>query len=67
MKGIGVAGWIWSSFFPQGFTDISDLILEGIVTVLAAVVALFAMYDFPEMASFLTEEERDFIVHRLKI
>lgn len=41
-------------------------ILEGILTVLVAVLAYFTLYDFPETASFLTEEERAFVVYRLK-
>jgi hypothetical protein len=41
-------------------------ILEGIATVLVAVLAYFCLYDFPETASFLTEEERAFVVYRLK-
>lgn len=41
-------------------------ILEGILTVIVAVLAFFTLHDFPETASFLTEEERAFVVHRLK-
>jgi hypothetical protein len=47
-------------------TDVVVFILEGIATVLVAVFAFFAIYDFPETASFLTEEERKFVVHRLR-
>ncbi|KAH6607284.1 MFS permease [Trichoderma cornu-damae] len=55
MDGVGgLAGWRWI------------FILEGIATVLVAVVALFLLYDFPQTANFLTEEERAFVVHRLK-
>ena len=35
-------------------------------TVLVAVSAFFILYDFPATAGFLTEEERAFVVHRLK-
>ena len=42
------------------------VILEGILTVIVAVVAYFTLFDFPETASFLTEEERAFVVYRLK-
>jgi hypothetical protein len=41
-------------------------ILEGIATVCVAIIAFFVIHDFPETASFLTEEERAFVVHRLK-
>ena len=55
MDGIGgLEGWRWI------------FILEGIATVVVAVIAFFLLYDFPETASFLTEEERAFIVFRLK-
>lgn len=55
MDGIGgLEGWRWI------------FILEGIVTVVVAISAFFLLYDFPETAGFLTQEERDFVVHRLK-
>lgn len=55
MDGIaGLEGWRWI------------FILEGIVTVVVAFAAFYLLYDFPETASFLTEEERAFVVHRLK-
>jgi MFS family permease len=55
MNGVaGVAGWRWI------------FILEGIATVVVAVGSFFLLHDFPETASFLTEEERAFVVHRLK-
>ncbi|CEJ90732.1 Putative Major facilitator superfamily transporter [[Torrubiella] hemipterigena] len=55
MDGIGgLEGWRWI------------FILEGIVTVVVAVISFFLLYDFPETASFLTEEERAFVVYRLK-
>jgi MFS family permease len=55
MDGVGgLAGWRWI------------FILEGILTVLVAIAAYFTLFDFPETASFLTEEERAFVVYRLK-
>jgi MFS family permease len=55
MDGVGgLAGWRWI------------FILEGIVTVLVASMAFFLLHDFPETATFLTEEERAFVVYRLK-
>jgi len=55
MDGIGgLEGWRWI------------FILEGIATVLVAVLAFFILHDFPETATFLTEEERAFVVYRLK-
>ncbi|KAK9802306.1 putative Major facilitator superfamily domain-containing protein [Seiridium cardinale] len=41
-------------------------ILEGIATVIIAAVAFLVLHDFPETATFLTEEERAFVVFRLK-
>jgi MFS family permease len=55
MDGVGnLAGWRWI------------FILEGILTVIVAIIAYFTLFDFPETASFLTEEERAFVVYRLK-
>lgn len=55
MDGIaGLQGWRWI------------FILEGILTVVVAIFAYFLIYDFPETAPFLTEREREFVIHRLK-
>ncbi|KAJ4397346.1 hypothetical protein N0V93_001571 [Gnomoniopsis smithogilvyi] len=55
MDGVGnLAGWRWI------------FILEGIVTVLVAFASFWLLHDFPETAKFLTEEERAFVVYRLK-
>ena len=52
--------------FFMDVTDITVFILKGIATVLVAVIAFFMIYDFPETTSFLTEEQREFVAHRLK-
>jgi len=55
MNGVGgYAGWRWI------------FILEGLLTVAVAFAAYFVMYDFPDTAKFLTEEEKAWAVHRLK-
>ena len=53
-------------FPPAQRSLLAVFILEGIATVLVAVIAFFVLYDFPETAAFLSEEERAFVVHRLK-
>ncbi|OGM50859.1 putative MFS nicotinic acid transporter Tna1 [Aspergillus bombycis] len=55
MDGVGgYAGWRWI------------FILEGLLTVIVAFIAPFAIHDFPETAKFLTEEERNFVIHMLR-
>ncbi|KAL0465943.1 major facilitator superfamily domain-containing protein [Neurospora intermedia] len=55
MKGVGgYNGWRWL------------FILEGILTFIIAVIAFFAMYDYPQTAKFLKPEEREEIAARLK-
>ncbi|EAW17245.1 allantoate permease family MFS transporter [Aspergillus fischeri NRRL 181] len=55
MDGVGgYAGWRWI------------FILEGLLTVAVAFVAPFAIHDFPETATFLTEEERRWVIHKLR-
>ncbi|KAK4668343.1 uncharacterized protein QC763_000870 [Podospora pseudopauciseta] len=55
MRGVGgLSGWQWI------------FILEGILTVIIAIVAYFVMQDYPSTAKFLTEEERAEVSARLK-
>jgi hypothetical protein len=50
----GVAGWRWI------------FIIEGIATVVIALGSFFLIYDDPNTASFLTPEERQWAVTRLR-
>ncbi|KAJ5388832.1 hypothetical protein N7509_011373 [Penicillium cosmopolitanum] len=55
MKGVGgYNGWRWI------------FILEGLLTVVVSITAYFWVYNYPDTAEFLTEEEREFIQFRLK-
>ncbi|EKG15101.1 Major facilitator superfamily [Macrophomina phaseolina MS6] len=55
MNGVaGLEGWRWI------------FIIEGLCTVLIAFVSYFFLWDYPETASFLSDEERQFVVHRVK-
>lgn len=56
MDGVGgYAGWRWI------------FILEGLLTVVIALFAPLAIHDSPETATFLTETERRFVIHALRI
>lgn len=54
MDGVGgLAGWKWV------------FIIEGLLTVLGGVIAYFVIWNTPNDASWLTEEEKRFIIARL--
>ncbi|GMK56081.1 hypothetical protein CspeluHIS016_0211370 [Cutaneotrichosporon spelunceum] len=54
MDGVaGLHGWQWI------------FILEGILTVIAAIASFFIMYDYPGTAKFLSEPERAVVINRL--
>ncbi|KAH7883131.1 MFS general substrate transporter [Phlebopus sp. FC_14] len=55
MGGIaGLEGWSWI------------FMLEGLATIVVAVIAFLVLVDFPDTAKFLTPEERAFIVWKKK-
>lgn len=51
---MGIAGWKWM------------FILEGLPAVLVGIVAYFYLTDSPDKATFLKQEERDWLVAELK-
>jgi hypothetical protein len=54
MDGVaGYSGWRWI------------FILEGLATIVIAVIAKFVVVDWPETARFLTEDERALLLSRL--
>ena len=40
--------------------------IQGILTVLVGIAGFWLVYDFPDTASFLTEEERVLVIARLQ-
>ncbi|KAK4184165.1 major facilitator superfamily domain-containing protein [Podospora australis] len=55
MHGIsGKPGWAWI------------FILEGILTVVVGILSFWFVYDFPDEAKFLSEQDRQRVVRRLK-
>ena len=73
MAGIqGYGGWRWvkisgSSQSPSLLTDSQIFILEGIFTTVAAVCCKWSIVDWPETATFLSDEERTLLVARLAL
>ena len=56
MDGVqGLSNWRWI------------FILEGIATIVIGFVSYFCLADFPDQASWLTEEERRFVIARAGI
>lgn len=56
MDGIGgKRGWAWI------------FILEGLATVLVGLVSYWMVHDFPDEATFLTEQDRARVIRRLKV
>ena len=49
-----------SDLFVFGLTWVQ--ILEGIMTVAVGILAAFVLVDYPATATFLTPEEREYIV-----
>lgn len=55
MHGIAnLSGWAWI------------FILEGLLTIVAGVASFWMVYDFPDEASFLSEDDRRRVIRRLK-
>ncbi|QKX59618.1 uncharacterized protein TRUGW13939_06755 [Talaromyces rugulosus] len=55
MDGVGgYSGWRWI------------FILEGLATVLVGFISFFVIHDYPETASFLTKDEREWVISRLR-
>ncbi|KAH7310010.1 major facilitator superfamily domain-containing protein [Rhexocercosporidium sp. MPI-PUGE-AT-0058] len=56
MKGVGgYSGWRWI------------FIIEGLMTVVTALVGLFCIPDYPEKSTFLKAEEKEYLLEMLKI
>ncbi len=55
MGGIGgKEGWAWI------------FLLEGLATILIGLFSFFMVYDFPDEAHFLSDEDRQRVLRRLK-
>ncbi|KAJ2990124.1 hypothetical protein NUW58_g3111 [Xylaria curta] len=51
----GLAGWQWI------------FVLEGLLTVIVAVISFWMVHDFPDDASFLSEDDRSRVIRRLRL
>lgn len=45
---------------------VHSFIIEGLATVAVALSAFFLIHDFPDTATFLSEEERRWVLQRVK-
>lgn len=55
MDGVGnYGGWRWI------------FILEGLFTVIVGCVSYFTLYDYPDTAGFLSPEEKEWVLYRLR-
>ncbi|KAG2340397.1 MFS general substrate transporter [Suillus weaverae] len=74
--GAATIGGAFSGLLSFGFGYIGGMdgleawswifMLEGLATIVAAIIAVFVLVDFPDTAKFLTPEERAFVVWRRK-
>ncbi|CAN8099725.1 unnamed protein product [Discula destructiva] len=56
MDGIrGISGWAWI------------FILEGLLTILVGIASFWLVYDFPDEATFLSDDDRARVIRRLKL
>lgn len=56
MKGVGgKPGWAWI------------FILEGLATIIVAVASYWMVHDFPDRATFLSDDDRRRVIRRLKL
>jgi MFS family permease len=51
----GIAGWAWI------------FILEGLLTVVVGIASFWMVYDFPDEATFLSDDDRARVIRRLKM
>ena len=56
-----------SVYAEVALTSPRIFIIEGMIPVVTAAAAIFIVPDSPETAKFLTEEERNFVIHRLQV
>jgi sugar phosphate permease len=74
MKGIGgKAGWVrilepytWSLNSNNFWIQAWIFILEGLVTVIVGIVSYWMVHDFPQEATFLSDDDRARVIRRLK-